>query len=228
MEGSGVEIDVSSVGLTMKAFHTGSQIVQEVWSDARERAVRAVDNQSHPLEVEIPGKALSKMPRVELALGGDCVQKEWPGWVGNRESWGAGLRAGHDPNFELLLHGIVQLQSGRRKNLYAVVLVRIVGCTDHDSGLCPFARRKKRNRRSGDHAAHLGHAAGVENGAIQHGLEPGSRDARIARDQDAWATIEISQVFRETKPDAVHRVAVQRGISGYSANSIRPEEWLHR
>jgi hypothetical protein len=76
MESSGIEVDVSAVGLTVKSFHASSQIAQEVWSYARERAVRAVYNQPHPLEIEIPGKALAKMPGVKLAFRRDRVHKE--------------------------------------------------------------------------------------------------------------------------------------------------------
>jgi hypothetical protein len=170
-------VDVEAVRMHADGLDVGAELVEHMGGDLVGRAVRAVDHDFHPAQIERGGKGA--LAELDVA----------PGRVVDASRFSELRRflAADFPAEALLdfrFDGIGQLAAVGRKELDAVVFVGVMRRADDHASLQPQGAREVGDRRSrqgpGEHHVHPGRGES----RLERRLEHVSGDARVFPDQN--------------------------------------------
>ena len=170
---AGVAIDVAPVGLDRERVHLGAEPAEDLRRDAVGGAVRAVEQDPAPVQVEI---AEAELELAQVVARG-AVQLAHTADRGPRL-----LEAALD----LALLVVAQLHPLRAEELDPVVLVGIVRGRHHRGHVEPVPAQQDRRAGGGQHAPEQRVAAARRDAGGERRLEHLARLARVADDQHLW------------------------------------------
>src|ERR1700738_3937130 len=131
-----------------------------------------------------------------------------------------------DVLFEHFLHNVREFHAGMRKQLDAIVVVRVVRCRDDDAGLIVILTHKTGYARRGDHAGKSdGRTSRAEAGGEQCG-DVRAGFARVRAQQDASRWMLLPEIRAESATRRIEGGVVERWCSGNAANSVCAEQFF--
>ena len=198
--GAAADVDVAPVRCDADCVHLGTQVRERPRSEARERAVRAIDADSQTRE--IGAEALHDVVEVALA----CIVHALGG--------AAAADRSVEERLDLLLLGVGELSPVGLEELDAVVLGRVVRRGDDG----PQVLGEKGDRRSRQDSTENRGSACRGDSARERGLELRPRPARVAPHEDAARAAPESRRLSEPLDEVGRQV-----LPDNTANPVGPE-----
>ncbi|KAG0732036.1 hypothetical protein G6F23_014716 [Rhizopus arrhizus] len=160
MGGTAPGVDVDAIGFGADADHLGPQLTEQQRCDLVGGAVRAIQHQAQPAQVE--GARHAGLAEFDVAADRlACARR-----LAQLFRFGSGER-NIQRCFQRQLGGVVELLALGGEELDAVVVVRIVRSTDDDAGVHAQGTRQERDRRSRHRAEQLHVGAGGDQPGFQ-------------------------------------------------------------
>ncbi|MCW0450404.1 hypothetical protein NB706_003238 [Xanthomonas sacchari] len=207
-------VDVEPVRRGADRDHLRAQLAEQQRRDVVGRAVRAVQHQFQPAQVE----AARHAGLAELDVAADRLARA------HRLAQPLGLDGGErrvQRGLDRLLGGVVELLAVGGKELDAVVVVRVVRGADDDAGVGTESAREERHRRSRHRPEQLHVGAGRDQPGLQRRLEHVAGDARVLADHHGGM---CRTVMRQHTPQRItethHEIGGNHTLSDPATNTV--------
>ncbi len=209
-------IDVESVRLRADRNDVGAEIREEARRDLVGRAMRAIEHDVQPAQVERLDARDQERPVAVCAVGdarglADLVRRDGPHRL--RESM-----------FDRELELVGQLLARGIEELHAVVEIGVVRSRDDEARARPKLAREPGDGRRRHRAEQLRTGAGRDQTGLERGFEHVAGDARVLADQHVGPAIaRCAQHAPERMADAQHEFGRDRLLADPAANAVGSE-----
>ncbi len=193
-----------------------AELGEHLRRDLIRRAVRAVEHDRKSAQAE-RGRH-GRLAELGVARGGvlDADHLADRFGVDRRE-------LGFELALDRVLDVVVELLAGRREELDAVVLVRIVRSADHDAGARAQAARQIRDGRRRHRAEQAHVRAGGDEARFERGFEHVAGHARVLADDDGRLAVRRGQHGAGGAAELEHELRGDRPFADAAADAVGSE-----
>ena len=216
MQRTAPDVDVVAVRPIEDRVHDGTQASKDLRREPRRRAVRAVDDERHPVERAVGRRhQMLQVPLPPHAVVGQAAE------LGDRHG-----RFG-EHRLDLVLQVVGQLHPVAREELDAVVLGRVVRGGDDHTGRSLELHGEERDRRCGFDPGQDDVAAGRTDAVRQRLLQPDTRAPGVAADQERRPAGAVASEHDDGRAAQTEGQVARQVRAREAANTVGAEESPH-